>query len=286
MKIILHIGLHKTGSTYLQTLFQQTARLFRPRGIFYQANSHHSIAWAVLRGDFAPLQQVIREARTACCETVVISAEDFENLLLDTAAARALEASLFEIGVTEIDWVICIRSQDEYFWSLYSQMSRHVYLDPFSMFYQVMLNGCLRVPTAQPEAGLAYWIFCFDYARFIPIFAEAIRGRLLIDDFAQRSPFPLYKLFEFLGIADTLSPEILAVSRNERLPKRDIATGYETQFVQALSERGRGEFAGTISARAQVDPHLQTLMSTQIAERYCSSNDRVLKQFPFQIPLA
>src|SRR3546814_8844165 len=55
MRLIVHMGLHKTGSTYLQHIFNDNHEALLGRGVYYQKQpgypAHHFGAWDILRGD-------------------------------------------------------------------------------------------------------------------------------------------------------------------------------------------------------------------------------------------
>ena len=69
MKLIIHPGLHKTGSTYLQHVLNSNHAQLAARGGWYQQQAgypaHHFAAWRMLLGDPKPLEEMVREAREA-----------------------------------------------------------------------------------------------------------------------------------------------------------------------------------------------------------------------------
>ena len=268
MRLIIHNGLHKTASTYVQTLFCTISTSILERGIYYEAGEHHPVAWAVLRGDFEPFRKMISRARASGCHTIIVSAEDLENLLFDLPTAQSLESEAFRSGIKAIDWLICVRPQSDYFWSLYAEMSRHTYLDPFAAFYQVIIDGRLRVPATPRKAGPPHWDFCFDYRKYFPAFASKIQGRVHIYDFADNSPYPLWKVFSALGVADlAMSPSRTAV-RNERASDDAVAQQYGSRFCEAIDQSERDAFAGELILRTSVDAKLKARMTMQLANRF------------------
>src|SRR5215469_8299606 len=133
MRLVFHIGLHKTGSTFLQGALHRNAPELRRRGVHYAPagglSAHHDIAWAMLRGDFGPLTSALTDPRIGGCDTVVLSSEDFESLLIVPQIAQEAEQLARTAGFDRIEWHASLRRQDEYFWSLYSEMSKHVFVD-------------------------------------------------------------------------------------------------------------------------------------------------------------
>ena len=87
MKVVLHIGPHKTGTTTIQRTLHVNAAALQARGYFYQPGpdefNHHTNAaglkagadnreWAV-----STLRGLIDQAATVSCHTCIISSEVF-----------------------------------------------------------------------------------------------------------------------------------------------------------------------------------------------------------------
>jgi hypothetical protein len=57
MRLVLHIGLHKTASTAFQTLCRDNAARLLEHGVHWRVHegypAHHDTAWPMLRGDAA-----------------------------------------------------------------------------------------------------------------------------------------------------------------------------------------------------------------------------------------
>jgi hypothetical protein len=132
MKIILHIGTHKTGTTALQDFFARNRRWLLKRGILYpsqyvRTQAHHPLPWAlgvrhaerdvsIEAGQIA--QAVMREAEAAKVETILLSSEEFRGIHDRTLGQlRALfPGATFQI-------VVYLRRQDE---ALASEYGQHV----------------------------------------------------------------------------------------------------------------------------------------------------------------
>lgn len=95
MKIIVHVGPHRTGTTSIQALLAESrddllrSRIWYPK-CQYVATAHHVLAWQVLGRDLRAigaadesrsatsiLASWIDEARMRSCNTMVLSSEDF-----------------------------------------------------------------------------------------------------------------------------------------------------------------------------------------------------------------
>ncbi|HET6655087.1 MAG TPA: hypothetical protein VFH57_02470 [Gammaproteobacteria bacterium] len=125
-RAIIHIGLHKTGSTSIQQTFYKCASTFATEGCIYPIHGtrwygHHPLAWAA--GAVHPSQREInandlveRYLRATGDETLVLSSEDFYRVPLPNGS-RVLQ-SLFE-HFEKIDVVIYIRHPVEWVVSSY-----------------------------------------------------------------------------------------------------------------------------------------------------------------------
>lgn len=85
---ILHVGPHKTGTSYLQEAFLQTRPLLAARGVHYPAiwgrAAHHALLEMLNAGPGAELERQFAELRAAGHATVLISVEGLTTLPLPT----------------------------------------------------------------------------------------------------------------------------------------------------------------------------------------------------------
>ncbi|MDP4031539.1 MAG: glycosyltransferase family 2 protein [Pseudorhodobacter sp.] len=108
--LVLHLGMHKTGSTYLQRCLAAGAEAMRAAGVLYPQTGlaaapfvavrpggfpgHLGLLTAALRGRGGPWQKLDQEITQSGCKTVVLSCE---GMLLPLAADRQAQlARLFE----------------------------------------------------------------------------------------------------------------------------------------------------------------------------------------------
>lgn len=99
-RIVIHIGSHKTGTTYLQQGFVALRPSLRAAGIDYPAewqdhlHGHHSLARMLAAGDDATPARLADRVGAAASEGrgVLLSSENFENL--DDAAVGRLAGAL------------------------------------------------------------------------------------------------------------------------------------------------------------------------------------------------
>src|SRR3546814_15610257 len=77
MRLIIHLGFHKTASTFLQQLLAANLDGPAARGFWYDpegvCGAHHPIANPLLAGDPAPFAAMIERGRAATCPTNLLS---------------------------------------------------------------------------------------------------------------------------------------------------------------------------------------------------------------------
>jgi hypothetical protein len=126
MRVILHIGPHKTGTTAIQTFMAANAELLSCRGIRYPiptdgSHNHHEVAHAFrqpsLRGPMMTrLRRALDESASTGCSTFVLSSEMFvehEIPIHDIVEATAGH---------EVSVIAYLRSPDGLWASAYSQL--------------------------------------------------------------------------------------------------------------------------------------------------------------------
>jgi hypothetical protein len=117
-KLVIHAGIHRTGTTTIQNTLAKNRALLRNEGYLYPGDSinHQNWAWGILRGNKSPvdLLDFISFQLSDDIHTVILSAEDFcihKNLSwLDTfSSAFNVQAKIYT------------RPQDEWLMSWYNQ---------------------------------------------------------------------------------------------------------------------------------------------------------------------
>jgi len=104
-ELIIHIGVHKTGSTAIQHFFWRHDEALRERGVLYPRAGrpadpqvhfgHHDVPWALTGSREAPagtVEELRQEIAASPFQTVVISSEEFDRL--DDRAVAALREAL------------------------------------------------------------------------------------------------------------------------------------------------------------------------------------------------
>lgn len=83
--IYLHVGPHKTGSSYLQNLWNTHTEVLEKNGLiypktFYRANGHHQLTAHLLTDNFGKEFQKDAAYLNALQEDIILSSESFSNL--------------------------------------------------------------------------------------------------------------------------------------------------------------------------------------------------------------
>jgi hypothetical protein len=241
MRLIVHAGLHKTGSTYLQQAMNDNRDALLARGVHYakQAGSpaHHGIARDCLRRDFSSLAAMIEEARAKGCHTAILSSQELEAAIFDPLASGGIEQAAAAAGVEAVEWHFCLRDPGEYFGSLHAELRHHLYTDPAAMAVEILRDGMMLLMEPLPDrTGAPFWGFCFDHFRYISAFAAQTRYPVYLHDFRDRSPFPGWRLLERVGLLDGLRMLPGTEARNARAKPSEIQDGYCHQILRRLPD--------------------------------------------------
>ncbi|MEM9500991.1 MAG: hypothetical protein AAF941_04020 [Pseudomonadota bacterium] len=240
MKLIIHPGLHKTGSTYLQHVLNSNHAQLAARGVWYQPQkgypAHHFAAWRILLGDPQPLEAMVNEARDAKCDTVILSSEDLEGALYDERPLRAIDAAATSARINEIEWHIVLRDPGAAFASLFAQLQHHVYADAFQLFYDVMRRGFAYIATPMPGSGTPYWYYCFDYLRDLTHLHDWACAPVIAHDFAAKAAFPGAGILERAGVLDAIETLPGPEARNARPTRDDIIRGFVARVTDVVPE--------------------------------------------------
>jgi hypothetical protein len=148
---IIHIGPHKTGTTYLQHAFTQLRPLLEARGIGYpdvwgNIHGHHRLTEALSRGDGAVLKPEFDRLAGAGFDTILLSSE---TLAYCTDAQVRLLGELLSGMTTTI--VFYCRRWSELIPAHWREVVKHGSLDTLPEFVQ----RCLGDPMASEIVNFA-----------------------------------------------------------------------------------------------------------------------------------
>ncbi|MFO7855489.1 MAG: hypothetical protein R6V44_09790 [Paracoccaceae bacterium] len=115
MRLLLHAGMHRTGSTDLQIFLERNRAALAAAGVVYpgERRDHQDLAWALFRGDATGDDVAALLARRGGA-TTVLSGEDF-FIHRDLGWLKAVR------GRAEVRVRIYLRRQDEWLNSWYNQ---------------------------------------------------------------------------------------------------------------------------------------------------------------------
>ncbi|MDE1916682.1 MAG: hypothetical protein KGJ57_14285 [Sphingomonadales bacterium] len=287
MKLLVHIGLHKTGSTYVQHLLNNHHAALAGAGLWYDPQphypAHHAAAWRLLIGDGAPLAAMVLAARRAGCHTVILSSEDLEGALHDPRAPSAIAATARDCGISAVEWHVVLRAPGAVFPSLFAQLQHHIYVDSFQMFYDAMHRGHLFYDQPRPGEGVPYWYYCMDQARDLERLAQRVcdlgAHDVIAHDYQDGAPFPGWAMLpENARAVLTALPG--AEARNARLPGEAVAKGYVARAFEAVPDVEQQKAmmeAFTDSLRASLDG--VATYAPLIGERFAESHRAALARF-------
>lgn len=283
MRLIVHMGFHKTASTHLQDIMNRNRERMLERGVWYSPEpgypAHHGTANPLLVGDTAPLVSMLTDAKESGAHTLIFSSENLEALLFNMPIAELLETTAAEHGVTDIEWHAVIREPGAYFESIHPQLSWHTYADGLHMFSEVMKKGVLFLPEPHPgDDATPYWFFCFDYDPFLTAFADG--RRLFVQDFADRSPYPGWRMIDRLGLLDSMVAQAEGHGLNHRLRPPQVAKFFRKRLKEAVGDTATWRMVRE-AVRESMEANFATVpaYAAAVGERYRDSYERAVARF-------
>ena len=272
-KLIVHCGLHKTGSTALQRQLSLLADdlerdgLYLPSTFSKTRGAHHAMAHYLRRprafrrhqNQFAAFVEELQDAKA---DQFCVSSEDFETMLGNRLALGCLGDIASQADLQPV-LVVYLRNQAEYFESLYLQMLR--------MGMDLTVEECLDQIIETGQLAWRKWIFQFDYNAFASIVDEA-GFELVLRDYHDLKGGSSTRDFLSLLNKDAFVSETEADKRVNAARKdqnllhfsRNILGGdrYDPSVV--------GEMDKLVVDRR---PSLSTAMRTRLAERLSTGNE-------------
>lgn len=284
MRLIVHLGFHKTASTWLQHLLNDHHAELAGRGIWYERQpgypAHHFAAWDLLLGDAGRFEKMLRDAAGNGCRDIILSSEDLEAIVYNPQVAELIEAAAAAHGVTAIEWHVALREPGAYFASLHAQLQHHVYADCVTMFTEVLRKGMLFVADPLPgERGTPYWCYCFDHHAALADFTAATRHPVLVHDYADADPFPGWRLLDRIGALDAITRAPEAAGRNARLGPEIVVAGYRRRVADALGGDLPDDVAAAVDACLTANLDAVPALARAIGERFAASHRAAIDEF-------
>ena len=232
MKLVIHIGLHKTGTTSFQNFLHFNRDSLLEAGVFYPEMGEHESHWVIpnqiIRNNWDYVKNYMKDslsnARKANVNTVFISAEDFELFLFEGYLASQFENLVLDLGYSKIYWVSVLRNQWDYFNSIYSEMSKNKVCLNYATAGEEILNfGEISMGT-----NVYRWRFAFDYDIIIQRFLDYINGT-----------FSAYSFEQFTS-TDVIGQEFINKIIEDKLNQKKFWSS-KLHYVEKTNVRGKDE---------------------------------------------
>lgn len=268
-RILIHAGLHKTGTTALQQFLSFITGQLRERNVLYPSagrpaevpDGHHNVAWQLagdrrFRAEAGTLDDVAAEI-SAFPGDAILSSEDFESVL---GSPVRLSPLLNHRLLTKHTFTLAIylRDQASYLESLFFEMLNHGMAVEASRFCEMVLE--------HGQVCYEDWSFCFDYHALHTILAGLpantvmrpyvrLEGGGVIADFLAFTGLevntPQGRIAQRSNPRQTL-PEALALFLQHRLGRRveshEILAGLLKDRSSYLSHENRRALANRFTA--------------------------------------
>lgn len=281
-RVLIHMGLHKTGSTFLQAVLAAHSDALRSQHVHYVPDTdfaaQHRQAWRLVDGDTDGLPDLVEAAIEAGCTTILLSSEDFEGLFREPRIAARIEDDLFRLGVGQVEWHVVLRAPGQAFGSLLSEMAKHVFVEPCQFLGGALQRGAIHLDAPSHQFAVPYWFFVLDQSRFIEQFAGTVTGALRVHDFAAQGPYPGWQVCAAVGAAELDWQSIPDGWRNVRAAPEVVEAQLLERFVECLS--GNRDNRGDIVAEMQ--RHLASVlprmpeMSRMVEARFGDSHRKAV----------
>jgi hypothetical protein len=275
MRLIVHAGLHKTASTFLQHLLHDHRDALAGRGVLYprddEFRAQHRAGWQLLAGETTLLDAMLSEGRRHGCRAVIVSSEDLEAVLFNPGVARLIDAAAARAGA-DVEWHVALREPGAYFASLHAQLQWHVYADALWMFAEVMNKGGLYMHDPAPNwGGTPYWFYCFDHARHLGAFAGMSGHRPRVHDYADGDPFPGWRLLHDLGVLDLIERMPDGTGQNRRHRADDVRAGYTARIAEAGGASLAPHVEAAVAASLAAVPDCAALIGARFAASHAEA---------------
>jgi len=107
IRLFIHAGTHKTATTAFQGVCFENRELLATWGVTYLfARQHSELTHQLQRGELNDFRCLLDPIRTKFADdtTLLLSGEDFENVLVDGEIAINLENEVAKRGFAPVEW--------------------------------------------------------------------------------------------------------------------------------------------------------------------------------------
>lgn len=241
MDILIHIGVHKTATTFIQNLLWVEREMLLQHGILYPKagilfNGHHRLGGSLINEMDANVLKRIEQPRFAliaeipCWQELVAEVDEHrpERLLISSEEfewyARPAEladhfGTIFPDATVRV--AICLRRQDDYLESLYQEFVRSPGLRSKRTFHEVF---------ADPSIA--------DYFKLIDRWAQAFGVNALklatFEDFRQQGVLNAY--INFLELPVAMMPRMHKHAAGARVRERESLPAVCIEFLRLCNQ--------------------------------------------------
>ncbi len=282
-RLFIHCGMHKTGSTAIQREMGRMADaleadgLYLPRSYSRTRGAHHGLAYAlkgprVFRMQSDRFGALLGEVEAAKPADICLSSEDFESYLTRPRALGRI-LPLAKRAEARPVFVIYLRSQIDYFESLYLQLLRMGYGRTVSeTLEEICVKGCLT---------WRKWVFQFDYSDVLDALGT-LRGDVVCRNYHALEGGS--SIADFLSVLDRGHMMVSARTDLRANPAR-IERNLRRFAVNKLGEGAQDTADQLDRAIEGQRPRLSQTARQQIAARFAESNARAAARMGFALPL-
>lgn len=275
-ELLIHCGLHKTGTTALQNFLYANFDVLAGLGISYPRagtaaayglTGQHNLAWWLGRdrrymSDTGDFDALFKEIDGFTGRTVLLSSEDFENSLLHPARWTSVAARAQSLGFS-VRFLVYTRNVADHLESVFLQKLRSGFGDEFSQVARTVVEtGNVRFKE---------WQGCFDMRAIARSLAQVPGTELSFRDYESLvGGSTITDFCAFMGLDQVTWQTPVDARANPRNP-------FETSLVQFLLNRDgtlaqrqgeldafvRAQFAGK-AARLVTPPRLRQVMEERL----------------------
>jgi hypothetical protein len=201
-RFVVHVGPHKTGTTYLQTCFSMLQSVLQGKGVFYPVGwqggrgpGHADLVRRLSQGPDRELEQEFGSLSSSNYEIVLISAEDLSTL--DQAAIRHLKDL---VGNSPADILFYIRRPADLLFSAWQESIKHGNVNTLSIYVAQHFLDPFSSKIVNPALILDSYaeVFGLDNVKIICYNVLEKHSIDLFEHFASM----------FLGLKEVVAPEI------------------------------------------------------------------------------
>ncbi|MFM8952357.1 MAG: hypothetical protein ACKOOF_04750 [Planctomycetaceae bacterium] len=265
MHLVLHAGLHKTGTTTFQNIVTALQANLLERDVYVPvadgtANMGYHIVHPAQRGDWSGYDDVLDDAQAALTPDgiLLVSAEDLENCLFDIEFGRHFMARAMAKGVASIRWVFVQRNAFEYFESLYGELSRHQQVLQYDLMAdEILARGVFSCATPRFR-----WYFMFHYTNAVERFRKLVCADAIGMSFSEFTRdavgAAVFRLFGREADYSSLHAQVHVEPQNVRLSPEEIERRYVATFLRS------GEYGAASAERLQPE---EAIVDSLVARR-------------------